>query len=40
MDLDEPIKLKVEVFKPAKPFYTRQQIKLDKNDPYLRGITI
>jgi lipopolysaccharide cholinephosphotransferase len=40
MDLDEPIKLKVKVFKPAKPFYTRQQIKLDKNDPYLRGITI
>jgi len=39
MDLDEPIKLK-EVFKPTKPFYTRQQIKLDKNDPYLRGITI
>lgn len=40
IDLDEPIKLGVKVFNPAKPFYNKKQIKLDKNHPYLLGIMI
>ena len=37
LDLDEPIKLKVTSFTPAKPFYSKKQTHLDKNDPYLEG---
>lgn len=36
--LDKPIKLKVSVFTPAKPFHKRGQIHLEKDDPYLKGI--
>jgi hypothetical protein len=38
LELDKPIKLKVKVFEPAKPFHKSKQIKLEKNDPYLKGI--
>lgn len=40
LELDEPIKLKVKVFKPAKPLYKRKQIHLDTKDPYIKGITL
>jgi lipopolysaccharide cholinephosphotransferase len=39
-DLDEPIKLKVEIFNPAKPLYNKKQIHLNINDPYMNGIVI
>ena len=40
LDLDEPIKLNVKIFNPAKPFYYKKQIKLDIDSPYLKGIMI
>jgi lipopolysaccharide cholinephosphotransferase len=40
LELDEPIKLKVKIFNAAKPFYDRKQIHMEKDDPYLRGVTM
>lgn len=40
LELDEPIKLKVKIFHPAKPLYNKKQIHLYRNDPYINGIII
>lgn len=40
LELDKPIKLKVSVFKAAKPFYNKKQIKLEKGNPYLDGVIL
>lgn len=40
LELDEPIKLKVKTFHPAKPLYNRKQIHLDRNEPYMNGIVL
>ena len=40
LDLDEPIKLKVKKFEPAKPFYSRKQLSVNPSDPYLKGIAL